>query len=559
MDEEDGNPFDDSNVMAPPEQPREATGDAQESVEQDAAQSTQASQLEPPSTGIHRSTTFPARLRIDLSPNRQGENDPPEPEPIRSRHRGTTLSSIRQSVDRADRLGSIHEDRPLDPEKQADNVAASVKSPSVHGTSGMRDRSASVASRRRQRTSTFNRAPTIFRRPTIVATGVSSAYGGSGGEEVPGGFTLAGADSTQAAQNQPYVDPAYAALNPAYVQPTNNRPVWGLAKPLPRVLRPGMVPAPSELNIRQDNGSLNENASVHDIDDLERGQPSLRRAGTFQAAQNLRDQREIKMLQRAGTLPISETSRLSVDEHAAGRVATVGEPFPNLALPTPIPEGREDEDGGDYFGQTESHSYSYVPSATRHATTRFDDGHSDTTDVEHDDEWPAFTPYDVKMGQPEDEIHNHHTHWSIIRTRYREPLAEFLAVRPSFLTRNGDDMLTPPLGTRPTNNRFQRRSLRHRFQKPQQLLSLICMGFRLHGRHLHCWWNLRSPSQPRHFNHALDLPRFPPSQSPLLHLRPNPRRLPRRPHLLRSLPQRHHRIRRRPFPRRRRDSRLFHY
>ena len=38
---------------------------------------------------------------------------------------------------------------------------------------------------------------------------------------------------------QSYVDPRYYELNPTY-EKEDNTPVWGLAKPLPRVVRPGM-------------------------------------------------------------------------------------------------------------------------------------------------------------------------------------------------------------------------------------------------------------------------------------------------------------------------------
>ena len=39
--------------------------------------------------------------------------------------------------------------------------------------------------------------------------------------------------------------------------------------------------------------------------------------------------------------------------------------------------------------------------------------------------------FPLKAYDPEtDEVHNLHTHWSIIRLRFREPLAELLAVIP---------------------------------------------------------------------------------------------------------------------------------
>ena len=89
-------------------------------------------------------------------------------------------------------------------------------------------------------------------------------------------------------------------------------------------------------------------------------------------------------------------------------------------MPTPIQE----EEREDFFGPI-PRRYSYQPSADRTAT-QLGAGDSDT-EVGLDDDWPALTPYDIKLGNPEDEVHNHHTHWSIIRTRCREPLAEFLA------------------------------------------------------------------------------------------------------------------------------------
>lgn len=455
----DKNPFEDPKAMGSPtsDSSQDTIAGEPDHVETNdmAQQSSSTGSLEPPpTTGIHRSTTFPARQPSPSIPEEDGKEKDKDNTDSTNRRRGHTLSSIRQSIEppERDRLGSIQEDhamprlseKPAQHDTSSTHSASVKRSASIKSPSGLRERSSSAVSRgNRPRGFTFNRAgtfntlgrtATITRRPTVIATGRSPSILDAGGqEEVPGTFTLAGADA-QAAQNQPYVDPAYAALNPAYVQPTNSRPVWGLAKPLPRVLRPGMVPAPSEMNVPQmQPGDRPEfNTSQPDNIDLEIGKPSLRRAGTFQAAASLRDQRENQLFRR--TTLASSNARTSVDEQP--RPSTVihpttsgtTEPFPGLALPTPIPEREEEEeDGGDYFDRTQSNVYSFGPSAQ--GGVKFDDGHSDTTEVEHDqDAWPPLTPYDLKMGNPEDEIHNHHTHWSIIRTRYREPLAEFLAV-----------------------------------------------------------------------------------------------------------------------------------
>jgi aquaglyceroporin related protein, other eukaryote len=66
-------------------------------------------------------------------------------------------------------------------------------------------------------------------------------------------------------------------LNPAYEQPANAKPVWSLAKPLPRVVRPGMVPTKSEIFDSRVNAELpGENSQKVGLDvdpnDLEKGE-----------------------------------------------------------------------------------------------------------------------------------------------------------------------------------------------------------------------------------------------------------------------------------------------
>jgi aquaglyceroporin related protein len=64
-----------------------------------------------------------------------------------------------------------------------------------------------------------------------------------------------------------------------------------------------------------------------------------------------------------------------------------------------------------------------------------EDAASIVTEKEHDGDldgdWIG-EEIPLKAYDPEtDEIHNLHTHWSVIRLRFREPLAELLAVSPS--------------------------------------------------------------------------------------------------------------------------------
>jgi aquaglyceroporin related protein len=111
-------------------------------------------------------------------------------------------------------------------------------------------------------------------------------------------FTLAGPAPIETIQaNQPYVGPGYAELNPAYDQPANTRPVWGLAKPLPRVIRPGMMPTKKELKIQIPEVEPQKQDAAQE--DLEQGrvQPTLRVDKITSQLESTRAQRENQLVQ----------------------------------------------------------------------------------------------------------------------------------------------------------------------------------------------------------------------------------------------------------------------
>ncbi|KAJ5897710.1 MIP transporter [Penicillium tannophilum] len=57
--------------------------------------------------------------------------------------------------------------------------------------------------------------------------------------------------------HETYVQPGYTDLNPSYGQPANKkRPIWSLAKPFPRVVRPSMVPTEEDIRRRQAKAEL---------------------------------------------------------------------------------------------------------------------------------------------------------------------------------------------------------------------------------------------------------------------------------------------------------------
>lgn len=237
---------------------------------------------------------------------------------------------------------------------------------------------------------------------------------------MPGGFSLAGPADTIAAKNhhEPYVDPGYAELNPAYAQPVNTRPVWGLAKPLPRVVRPGMVPSESELDLKNlaDNGPPEH--SPEEANDLEKGriQPTLQLGKISSQLDTARERRESLVAERYGPRggssgPFTRPSRLG-----------------STSL-TPHEEALEEE--AEMEAEEEAEAEAEAPPHSLDGVSPFPalDEEGSQAPTERDDEWMDTVP--LAPYGPEDEVHNLHTHWSVIRAQFREPLAEFLAVRYS--------------------------------------------------------------------------------------------------------------------------------
>ncbi|EKV06615.1 Major intrinsic protein [Penicillium digitatum] len=249
-------------------------------------------------------------------------------------------------------------------------------------------------------------------------------------QRTQGRFTLAGPEETlqlRSAQ-EPFVQPGYADLNPSYEQPSNARPVWSLAKPLPRVVRPGMVPTKQELlqNLanaqRPTENSDRLNLDV-DANDVEQGRIDKTADPRKMNAQvdDARLQRETnfmnKILAGDGT-SVRQPSRMSRSSSVRRRRPTVGEmPLDQLST---VPEGDsqlDDEPGersgvGDELGDQDlGAKLDQLLSAQELEKSGYpDDMHPLVQDL------------------IEDEVHNNHTVWSVIRTHHREAFAEALGV-----------------------------------------------------------------------------------------------------------------------------------
>jgi aquaglyceroporin related protein len=247
------------------------------------------------------------------------------------------------------------------------------------------------------------------------ATGLSFA-----GEEQ---FSLAGPQDIVAIQPN-YVDPGYTQLNPAYAQPLHAKPVWSLAKPLPRVVRPGMVPTASEIE------DINQQQQANDTeiteDDVEQGpNPTLRLNRVSSKLQAVRAERERRFVEnRSGS---KRTGRARADSSSSVQSQTQQLRRENSAqqgsavdvLPDVAEEHEPNEQFPEYSESTFDPSPSYRP------TYEFEDGFSAKTALDTGVSDDELTLHHNNL---EEEVYNAHTHWSVIRHRFRHSLAEFLAV-----------------------------------------------------------------------------------------------------------------------------------
>ncbi|KAL1305012.1 hypothetical protein AAFC00_003913 [Neodothiora populina] len=278
-------------------------------------------------------------------------------------------------------------------------------------------------------------------------------------------FTLAGPEDNMQLRtaHAPFVHPGYADLNPEYEQPANTKPVWSLAKPLPRVIRPGMVPTMSEVqqirNQLPGENAANEGMNV-DPDDLEKGkiQKTLDPSKLSAQLKDARAQREHNFLQNhTGTTRTrgSRPSRLQSTSQTGSRFSSRRLRRRSTWAPDDLPVGPMDEDVeqddgtqtvdegdasqarpprpsavGTRPGLTPIRERSREPSYTPddpYNEQLFDDGGSLTT--LGDDDMPGEGETEpIVENIIEEEVHNHHTSWSVIRTQYREFLGEILGV-----------------------------------------------------------------------------------------------------------------------------------
>ncbi|KAL1850609.1 hypothetical protein Plec18170_006894 [Paecilomyces lecythidis] len=297
------------------------------------------------------------------------------------------------------------QDRPLSPTNRP-----STDSPRALG-SGIRRRS-SATSRRSGRFS-------VLSRPTSLA------------ERTQGKFTVAGPDDTPQVRlsHEPFVQPGYADLNPEYEQATSAKPVWSLAKPLPRVVRPGMVPTRQELLSKSDVPAENSQRLGLDVDpsDLEKGRIQKSTNPRKIAAQvaDARRRREANLVKKLLSGDTASTRRSSLSIRSSNRQKRTASSGLLVDQLPPVEEGEPlTEDQIEDAQQDQDQDEDALEDGPDERSPLL----GDQTDSILDEKNVPEDLHPLVAELVEDEVHNHHTTWSVIRTHHREALAESLAV-----------------------------------------------------------------------------------------------------------------------------------
>ncbi|KAF7595927.1 Aquaporin-3 [Aspergillus hancockii] len=253
-------------------------------------------------------------------------------------------------------------------------------------------------------------------------------------ERTQGQFTMGGPDDGPQLRmaHEPFVQPGYSDLNPAYEQPVNAKPVWSLAKPLPRVVRPGMVPTKEELldaRLGPERPAENSQKLGLEVDpnDLEQGQIPKMADPRKMAAQveDARLQRENNFMNKLLTGDVG-SSRLSRSSSTRRRRPSVRFDSQGDQLSI-VPEGSTapPSEAGDDRPHGSEEPLQPLPEQPE-VGNDVADPLPDLSALQESTLPEDLHPLVQEL--VEDEVHNNHTTWSVVRTHHREALAESLAV-----------------------------------------------------------------------------------------------------------------------------------
>ncbi|TVY38554.1 putative membrane protein [Lachnellula occidentalis] len=258
-------------------------------------------------------------------------------------------------------------------------------------------------------------------------------------------YSLAG-NPTVPPQGQSYVDPNYYAFNPRYQKP-EHAPVWGLAKPFPRVVRPGMRRGQDggerERNqtqgvVEDTNAEVEEPGGAEEIPQLGMIGEQRREEGKDSGGRKESNTEERgyghQDLGRRRSVSVSRVRSGNSDGQHMTPKDEKGDPMDDWLAKQPSrnPDHFDEQRGGRPMDRLSSvqEAPSRVPSATTIVSQDFAEGSNPPNEVDleaghqSDDEWPLEKEEAIRYAQEEWEMHNG---WASFRSRFREPLAECLA------------------------------------------------------------------------------------------------------------------------------------
>ena len=335
-------------------------------------------------------------------------------------------------------------------------------------------------------------------------------------------YSLAGNTASQT-HSPSYVDPKYYELNPRY-RKGETEPVWGLAKPLPRVVRPGMRKGrqQGEEVVEDKNAEREEPGGSEPIPQVgmvgdQRAEAGMERIddeasenrGYGHQREEMRRQTSYRRGSRYGRGQVQSrdtarrvASAVSITERMGTPKDEKSDPIDELGATLPSQSSNTNP-----FEDNKTPSRRLVSTSTvafDFASPTNDDYDLDLEAGENIDDWSLEKDEAEHYIQEERDTFNR---WASIRAKFREPLAECLAVSllpllVTFTDTNSDN------GS--STHRYSSQSRCPNLQQHIRGLSVhkLGMGPRGDDWRIYCRRNFGRSSQPRNFAHALDLPRI---------------------------------------------------
>jgi aquaglyceroporin related protein len=246
-------------------------------------------------------------------------------------------------------------------------------------------------------------------------------------------YSLAG--NTSQAHGPSYVDPRYYELNPRYRQ-LENAPVWGLAKPLPRVVRPGMkrglpdgqravedkgaqreepgsaeaIPQLGMIYDQRDDVGKNNNGERKDVEGRGYGHEGLGRRQSERRPPIAQIGSENSVVDRFGTPKDERGNPMEEWQCRGASYKSRIDPF--------------DDQNAD-LGERRLSTLQEVSSSPDIVAAPRDENEIDLEAGEKSEDWSLDKQDAEHYAQVAADGHNT---WCTIRAKFREPLAECLAV-----------------------------------------------------------------------------------------------------------------------------------